>query len=249
MGAAFTFSGGVALVTGGGSGIGLATARAFAAAGVKVVVTGRKEPAQPLGLGPDVHFRVSDVTDTASHAAFVADVEATVGPIDFLINNAGRHLKKPFVETSEADIAAMVATNLSGLFMLTRACVERMKPRRRGSVVMMSSMSALMGLSSVPVYSLVKTGLLGLTRSLASELGPDGIRVNAVCPGFIDTPMFRKAVEGDAARLAKITGRIPLKALGDPSVIADACLFLCSEQGRYITGVTLPVDGGFSIGF
>ncbi len=252
MAGALTFAAGACIVTGGASGIGKAIAGAFAAAGVPVVITGRNEETLRRAcddLGEDVVFRVSDVDDGDAQADLVADVEANVGPVGYLVNNAGRHLKKPFVETRGEDFDAVVATNLRGVFMLTRACAERMRARRRGAVVMISSMSGLMGLSSVPVYSLTKTGLLGLTRSLASELGADGIRVNAVCPGFIDTPMFRTAVQGDAARLAKITGRIPLQELGDPADIAGACLYLCSDQARYLTGVTLPVDGGFSIGF
>ena len=172
-----------------------------------------------------------------------------MGPLSILVNNAGRHLKAPFVDTAAEDLRAVVETNLIGAFALTQACVRTMSVRRHGSVVMVSSMAGLMGLSQVPAYALTKAGLLGLTRSLAVELGPSGIRVNAICPGFIDTEMFRGAMAGDPGRLAKITGRIPLPSLGTPQDIGDAVAFLCSDGARYITGVTLPVDGGFVTGF
>ena len=254
MSGTLTFSNGLALITGGGTGIGHAVASRFVEAGVRVLITGLPGDKPALErtcatFGPLASYRISDVTDTAHHAEFVAEVEANVGPIDCLINNAGRHLKKSMTETSKTDLDLMIETNLSGLFMLTSECAKRMITRKRGSVVMMSSMSAIMGLTNVPVYSLTKTALLGLTRSLASDLGPYGIRVNAVCPGFIDTPMFRRAVQADPMRLERITGRICLRDLGQPSQIGDACVFLCSDQARYITGVALPVDGGFSIGF
>ncbi len=254
MSAELTFSDGVAVVTGGGTGIGHAVAERFVGAGIKTVVTGLPSDRAVLekacaDFGPLCAYRISDVTDVDAHAAFVDDVETAVGPIDFLINNAGRHLKKPSYDTTKAELDAMVETNLTGLFMLTAAVARKMRTRKRGSIIMMSSMTALMGMPIVPVYSLTKTALIGLTRSLAVDYGPDGIRVNAVCPGFIDTPMFRKVMEGDPARFDRIVSRIALGETGQPAEIGNAILFLCSDQARYVTGIHMPVDGGYSIGF
>ncbi len=245
-------SGQAALVTGGGTGLGLAIAEALACAGADVVITGRhasalEDAARAMpGKGT---FRVHDVTDLAAHGPLVDEIEETVGPIGILVNNAGRHLKAPFVDTAAEDLRAVIETNLIGAFGLTQACVRKMAARGRGSVLMISSMAGLMGLPQVPAYALTKAGLLGLTRSLAVELGPSGIRVNAICPGFIDTEMFRKATTGDPERLARIKGRIPLPSLGSPQDIGDAAAFLCSDAARHITGVTLPVDGGFVTAF
>ena len=241
-----------ALVTGGGTGLGRAIAESLARAGARVVITGRTEANLETAAGDlpgQVTFRVHDVTDLPAHERLVADIETSVGPLDILVNNAGRHLKTPFVDTDPEALRAVVETNLIGATELTRMAVRRMLPRGRGSVVMISSMAGLMGLTGVSSYALTKAGLLGLTRSLAVELGPSGIRVNAICPGFIDTAMFRQAMQGDPARFTRITDRIPLPALGTPEDIADAVAFLCSDRGHYLNGVTLPVDGGFVTGF
>ncbi|MBL6945010.1 MAG: SDR family oxidoreductase [Rhodospirillales bacterium] len=254
MSAELTFSDGVAVVTGGGTGIGYAVAKCFVNAGIKTVITGLPRDQENLekacaDFGSLAVMRISDVTDVDAHADFVEDIETTVGPIDFLINNAGRHLKKQSYDTTKAELDAMIETNLSAIFMLTSACVKKMRTRKRGSVIMMSSMTGLIGIPVVPVYSLTKTALIGLTRSLSVDLGPDGIRVNAICPGFIDTPMFRQAMEGDPARYEKIVSRISLGETGQASDVGNAILFLCSEQARYLTGLQLPVDGGYAIGF
>ncbi len=245
-------SGQAALVTGGGTGLGRAIAEALVRTGADVVITGRHASVLEGAvreMSGKATFRVHDVTDFAAHGPLVDEIEETVGPVGILVNNAGRHLKVPFVDTAAADLRAVIETNLTGAFTLTQACVRKMVARRRGSVLMISSMAGLMGLPQVPAYALTKAGLLGLTRSLAVELGPYGIRVNAICPGFIDTEMFRKATAGDPERLARITGRIALPSLGSPQDIGDAAAFLCSDAARHITGVTLPVDGGFVTGF
>ncbi|MBT3359312.1 MAG: SDR family oxidoreductase [Rhodospirillales bacterium] len=254
MSAELTFTDGVAVVTGGGTGIGYAVAECFVNAGIKTVITGLPRDQENLekacaDFGPLAVSRISDVTDVDAHADFVEDIESTVGPIDFLINNAGRHLKKQSYDTTKAELDAVIETNLSAIFMFTGACVKKMRIRKRGSIIMMSSMTGLMGMPIVPVYSLTKTALIGLTRSLAVDYGPDGIRVNAICPGFIDTPMFRQAMEGDPARFEKIVSRISLGETGQPSDVGNAILFLCSEQARYLTGLQLPIDGGYVVGF
>ena len=249
---AIDLSGRVALITGGGTGIGRAAAAAVIEAGGRAVITGRTEATLAeacAALGDGAEFRIHDVTATETAEALVDEIERSVGPVDLLVNNAGRHLKRPLVDTATEDLRAVVETNLIGAFTLTRACARRMRDRGRGCIVMVSSMAGLMGLSDVSVYALTKAGLLGLTRSLATELGPSGIRVNAVCPGFIDTAMFRQAMAADPARFDRITGRIPLPDLGTPADIGRAIAFLGSDQGCYLNGVTLPVDGGFAVGF
>ena len=241
-----------AIITGGGTGLGKAIAAALAIAGWRVVITGRREDVLIGAIGdlPDgVVHRVHDVTDLDAHDALVAELEATIGPIGALINNAGRHLKRPFVETDPASLRAVVDTNLLGTVELTRAVVARMLPRGQGRVVMISSMAGLMGLTNVSAYALTKTALIGLTRALAVELGPAGLCVNAICPGFIDTPMFQAATSTDPARRQRIEQRIPLPNLGTPGDVGSTAAFLCSPAARYLNGVVLPVDGGFSVGF
>jgi gluconate 5-dehydrogenase len=249
---AFRLDGHLALITGGGAGLGLAIARAMLESGAGVVLTGRNE--QTLrkacaGLGERAHYVVHDVTDLPTIPALIDDIESRFGPLDILVNNAGNHLKKPAVETSDAELAGVIATHLSGAFALSRECGRRMMERERGSIVLILSMAALFGIPQVSAYTVAKTGLLGLTRSLATEFSPHGVRVNAIAPGWIDTAMTRAAHEGDPARRAKVLERTPLGRLGEPSDVGYAAVYLCSPAARFVTGIVLPVDGGASIGF
>ena len=252
MSTAFRLDGQRALITGGGAGLGLAIARAMLESGAGVVLTGRTE--QTLrnasgGLGERAHYVVHDVTDLPAIPALIEDIERRLGPLDILVSNAGNHLKKPAVETADAEFADVIATHLSGAFALSRECGRRMMERGRGSIVLVLSMAALFGIPQVSAYTAAKTGLLGLTRGLATEFSPHGVRVNAIAPGWIDTAMTRAAHEGDPARRAKVLQRTPLGRLGDPADVGYAAVYLCSPAARFVTGIVLPVDGGASIGF
>jgi NAD(P)-dependent dehydrogenase (short-subunit alcohol dehydrogenase family) len=249
---AFRLDGQLALVTGGGAGLGLAIARAMTESGAGVVLTGRHGDALQRAcgeLGVRAHYVVHDVTDLPAIPGVVEDIEARYGPLDILVNNAGNHLKKPAVETSDAELAGVIAAHLCGAFALSRECGLRMMAREHGSIVFILSMAALFGIPQVSAYTAAKTGLLGLTRSLATEFSPRGVRVNAIAPGWIDTAMTRAAHQGDPARRAKVLERTPLGRLGDPPDVGYAAVYLCSPAARFVTGIVLPVDGGASIGF
>jgi NAD(P)-dependent dehydrogenase (short-subunit alcohol dehydrogenase family) len=248
----FRLDGQLALVTGGGTGLGLAMCKSLVAAGARVVMTGRRE--EPLKsacaeLGAAAAYLQHDVNDLASIPALIEHVETGWGPLEILINNAGVNKKQSAVDTSDADLANIVQTHLFGSYALSRECARRMIARGHGSILMIVSMTALFGVPGVSAYSAAKTALLGLTRALAVELSPKGVRVNAIAPGWIDSAMSRKAFEGDPVRKERILNRTPMARIGDPEDVGGAVVFLCSPAAKFITGIVLPVDGGVSIGF
>ncbi|WP_234734215.1 SDR family NAD(P)-dependent oxidoreductase [Tellurirhabdus bombi] len=248
----FSLAGKVALITGGGSGIGLDIARCMVDAGATVVITGRRE--EPLReaveqLGKLAHYIVNDITERASLDGLVAQIETTYGPVDILVNNAGVNLKKPALEVSDEEFDRIVHTNLNAVFSLTRACAQRMMARKQGSILMISSMAAYYGIDRVAAYAASKSGVEGMVKVLASEFSGNGVRVNAIAPGFIETAMSKKAMGGDPERRDRAMRRTPMGVFGRPADIGWAAVFLSSDAARYITGVSLPVDGGNSIGF
>ncbi|MDQ3290021.1 MAG: SDR family oxidoreductase [Bacteroidota bacterium] len=248
----FDLSGKLALITGGGTGLGLGIAGAFIQAGARVVITGRREEVLQSAcqqLGPMAGYQVSDVADLTSIPDLVQAVHQQSGPIDILVNNAGINLKKHTLEVTDAEFQAIIQTNLVGLFALTREVAKGMIERRTGSIIMITSMAAMYGLPLVTAYSASKSAVLGMTRVLASDLSPHGVRVNAIAPGFIESPMLLKALDTDPERKQKVLGRTPLGGFGQPSDIGNAAVYLASEAARFITGINLPVDGGNSIGF
>ncbi len=248
----FSLAGKLALITGGGSGIGFAIAGCMVQAGATVILTGRRE--QPLqeavnALGKRAHYQVNDVTERASLGGLVDAIETAYGPIDILVNNAGVNMKKPALEVSDADFDRIVHTNLNSVFSLTRDCAGRMIGRGSGSIIMVSSMAAYYGIDRVVAYAASKSAVEGMVRVLASEFSGQGVRVNAIAPGFIETAMSKTAMGGDPDRFARAMRRTPMGKFGQPDDIGWAAVFLASEAARYITGVSLPVDGGNSIGF
>lgn len=249
----FSLEGRTALVTGGATGLGLAITRCLAGAGAKVVAVGSRdaECAAPdlEPLGSAVAYRCFDVTDTAGAETFIQDVNREFGTVTILVNNAGNHCKKPIEEMTPEDFARVLNVHLVGAFALTRAAVPAMKAAGGGSIMYQASMTSFIGQPFVAGYSTAKAGLLGLVHTLASELGADGVRVNAIAPGWIETPMFHQATDNDPPRLAKILGRIPMKKVGEPDDIGMAAVFLASDAAKYINGICLPVDGGALIGF
>jgi len=248
----FRLDGQLALVTGGGTGLGLGICQALVDAGARVVMTGRrqdvlKDACQQLGNAAG--YLQHDVTDLSTIPGLVQRIEGEFGPLDILVNNAGNHLKRPAVETSDADLASILQTHLLGSFALSRECGRRMTARRRGSIIMIVSMSALFGIPQVSAYSAAKSAMAGLTRALAVEFSPHGVRVNAIAPGWIDTMLSRKAFEGDPARRQRILDRTPMGTLGEILDVGYAAVYLSSPAAKFVTGIVLPVDGGASIGF
>jgi gluconate 5-dehydrogenase len=248
----FRLDGQLALVTGGGTGLGFGICQALTEAGARIVMTGRREEVLKDAckkLGDAASYLLHDVTELSTTPALIQRIEDRFGPLDILVNNAGNHLKKPAVETSDADLASILQTHLFGSFALSRECGRRMIARKRGSIIMIASMSALFGIPQVSAYSAAKSALSGLTRALAVEFSPHGVRVNAIAPGWFDTSLSRKAFEGDPSRRKKILGRTPMGRLGDVIDVGYAAVYLSSSTARFITGVLLPIDGGVSIGF
>ncbi|MBC3787455.1 SDR family NAD(P)-dependent oxidoreductase [Spirosoma utsteinense] len=248
----FSLAGKLALITGGGSGIGFDIARCMVQAGATVVITGRRE--QPLQdavglLGQQAHYQVNDVTERSLLDGLVADIERQYGPIDVLVNNAGINMKKPALEVTDEDFDRIVHTNLNSVFSLTRACAGPMIERGSGSIIMISSMAAYYGIDRVAAYAASKAGVEGMVKVLASEFSGKGVRVNAIAPGFIETAMSKTAMGGDPDRFARAMRRTPMGKFGKPEDIGWAAVFLASEAAAYVTGVSLPVDGGNSIGF
>ncbi|MBI4578667.1 MAG: glucose 1-dehydrogenase [Planctomycetes bacterium] len=248
----FRLDGQVALITGGGSGLGLAMARCLAAAGARVAIVGRRKAVlveAAAGIGPAAAYFVHDVTRLSENAGLIARVEAAVGPVSILINNAGIHLKKPALDTTEQEFQNVLNAHVLAGFSLSRAAARGMVERRGGSILFITSMTAIMGVPLVVAYSAAKTAYLGMVRSLAAELSPRGVRVNAIAPGWIDTPMLREALANDPARSAKVLSRTPMGRFGVPDDIGWAAVYLCSPAANFITGQVLAIDGGASIGF
>jgi gluconate 5-dehydrogenase len=248
----FSLQGETALITGGGTGIGLAMARAMHAAGARVVLVGRREPelaAAARSLGEGASFVAHDITRLDAAPALVERVAREAGPVTCLVNNAGIHLKKPAVETTPEEFQKVLDTHIVGAHALTRAVAPGMMERKHGVILFTGSMASLFGIPLVIAYTAAKSALVGLTKGYATEFSPHGVRVNCIAPGWIETEMSRRALDGDPARKAKILGRTPAAKLGLPEDIGWAAVYLASPAAKFVTGVTLPVDGGASIGF
>ena len=248
----FSLDGQLALVTGGGTGIGLEIARCMVTAGATVIITGRREAVLREAkneLGDAAHYLVNDITDLSSLEALVTEIEALHGPLDILVNNAGINMKKPALEVTDEEFGRILHTNLHSVFALTRVCAQRMVARRKGVILMISSMAAYYGLDRVVAYAASKSALEGMVKVLASEFSKDNVRVNAIAPGFIETAMSRTAMNADPDRRDRAMRRTPMGKFGQPADIGNAAVFLASDAAGYITGVSLPVDGGNSIGF
>lgn len=241
-----------AIVTGGGSGLGYAIASTFVQHGIQTIIAGRdkdKLDTAQQQLGELCIAIPCDVSNLASIPGFVQQIIQQYGQIDILVNNAGINMKKDFTEVTDEDFQQVILTNLTSVFSLSREVVKHMLTRQAGSIINISSMAAQYGLPKVIAYSASKTAIDGMTRAMAVELSPKGIRVNAIAPGFIYSEMTAKALDSDPDRKAKVFGRTPMGIMGQPTDIGEAAYFLASDAAKYITGVVLPVDGGNSIGF
>ena len=240
------------MVTGATSGLGLATARKFCDAGATCLVVGRNaEKTEQVcrDLGERAVPVLLDLQELDRIPRVVADCVRAHGRIDVLVNNAGINMKKPALEVTDAEFERILLTNLHSVFALSREVGLQMQKQGSGSVVNISSMAAQYGLPYVVAYASSKTAIEGMTRALAVEWAPMGIRVNCVAPGFIKTPMTAKALDSDPPRKERVFARTPMGRMGEPEDIAEAVAWLSSDAAGFVTGVVLPVDGGNSIGF
>ena len=244
----FSLEGETALITGGGTGLGLGIAECFVKAGAEVVITGRREGplAQAVAqLGERARFIVHDITELNRAEELVA----AAGDVSVLVNNAGIHLKKPAVDTSPEEFQTVMQTHVNAAQALSGAVLPGMLEREHGSIIFMASMTSFMGMPAVIAYSAAKSAVVGMTRTLTAEVAERGVRVNAIAPGWIESPMLDKALSGDEKRRNKILGRTPMGRFGQPEDIGWAAVYLCSPAAKFISGVVLPVDGGAVTGF
>jgi NAD(P)-dependent dehydrogenase (short-subunit alcohol dehydrogenase family) len=242
----------IAIVTGGASGIGLAIADKFIQNNINTIIIGRDElklAAAKKKFGDLCFPIVFDLNNLSSIPKLTEQIIAQYKKIDILVNNAGINLKKDFTKVTDEDFQKIMHTNVNAMFSLSREVVKYMMENRSGSIINISSMAAQYGLPKVIAYSASKAAIEGMTRAMAVELSPKGIRVNCIAPGFIATDMSAKALNNDKERKEKVLSRTPMGALGMPADIGDAALFLATESSKYITGIVLPVDGGNSVGF
>jgi 3-oxoacyl-[acyl-carrier protein] reductase len=240
----------VALVTGGARGIGRAIAFRLAADGAKVAIVDLADSGADTArevekaCGRATTFVKADISKEAEARAAVAAAEAALGPVDILVNNAGITRDGLMLVMEESDWDAVLAVNLKGAFLMSKAVLRGMIKRRRGSIVSISSVVGRRGNAGQVNYSAAKAGLIGLTKSLAREVASRNVRVNAVAPGYIETEMTAKLDE--SARNALIN-QIPLGRIGTPEGVADAVAFLAGDSASFITGAVLAVDGGLGI--
>jgi NAD(P)-dependent dehydrogenase (short-subunit alcohol dehydrogenase family) len=242
----------VAIITGGGSGIGLAIAKKFVQNNIATIIIGRNKAklnAAKTKLGELCVPVAFDLNQLSSIPALVDRLIEQHKKIDILVNNAGINLKKEFTEVTDDEFQKIILTNVVAVFAISREVVKNMIKEGGGSIINISSMASQYGLPKVIAYTASKSAIEGMTRAMAVELSPKGIRVNCIAPGFIKTDMSAKALDNDKERKEKVLSRTPMGALGMPADIGDAAVFLASSASAYITGVVLPVDGGNSIGF
>ena len=245
----------VAIITGGASGIGRASADLFARAGARVVIADRDaEQGEPVAAslraaGHEALFVQTDVARAADAERVVATTMDTFGPPDVLFSNAGVLKIGPLWEMTEADFDALVAVNFKGAFFIARAALPVMMGRGRGSIIFTASNLAFQGLPRFAAYCGTKGALVAMARALALEVGPHGIRVNCICPGPILTPMQNiplAAYADPEAVLREAAQNIPVRRLGQPEDVAKLALYLASDESTFVTGAAFVIDGGDS---
>ena len=246
-----SLAGKTALITGGATGIGYAIAAEMCDAGADVVIVGRREEklveASP-SLGDHCRWYQFDVTRTEGYESLLDQIEEQ-GTIDILVNNAGINIKKDFFDFKAEEFDRIVETQAKAPFMLSQAVAERMKSRRSGNIIFISSLASVLGMHEIQAYTVCKSGIKGLARSLARDLGPYGIRVNSLNPGFVYTDMLERTNLKTPERLREIEERTPLKGFTQAKDLGMAAVFLASDAARFITGIDLVVDGGISSSF
>lgn len=251
------FAGKVVAITGGGSGIGKETARRFLAEGAKVALNGRDagkldQAARDIdSSGQSVALLAGDIADPATGARLVETAVSRLGGLDVLVNNAGVFNPKPFLELTEADYDWYLDTILKGKFFTAQAAAKAMKDKG-GAIVQTGSMWAIQAIGATPsaAYSAANAGVHAMVRNLAIELAPHRIRINAVAPAVVETPVYNTFLSDEQVRevLPTFNAFHPLGRNGQPQDVAEAILFLASDQASWITGTVLPVDGGVTAG-
>jgi NAD(P)-dependent dehydrogenase (short-subunit alcohol dehydrogenase family) len=248
MSATGRLAGKVALITGAARGMGEAHARAMAREGAKVAIAdiareaGERLAAELRSSGAQASYHDHDVTDPGAWRDVADAVQRAHGPINVLVSNAGVQMRSFGIEADDDEWTKVTAVNQQGVFLGMRAVIPSMAKNGGGSIVNIASVAALVGLPGSLPYQASKSAVLGLTRGAAAAYGRQGIRVNAICPGLIVTAMTESAAT-DAVETMK--AQIPLRREGEPEEISAAVVFLASDESSYITGVALPVDGGF----
>ena len=241
----------IAIVTGGNSGLGYATAKKLCDNGIITFIIGRtkaKTEEACAAIGSNAIPIIFDLNNLSGIPAMIAEI-AKEGRIDILVNNAGINAKKEFTAVTDEEFEAIIHTNIKSVFAVSREVVKVMENHGGGSIINISSMASQYGLPKVIAYSASKGAIEAMTRAMAVELAPMGIRVNCVAPGFIKTKMSAKALDSDPERKNKVLSRTPMGILGDPSDIGDAVYYFATSESKFVTGTILPVDGGNSIGF
>ncbi len=242
----------IALVTGAAAGIGRESALAFARAGAKVVVSditvdaGEETVAMIEAAGGEAVFVKADVSNQADVNALVSKAVETYGRLDFAHNNAGiEGIPAPCGECTEENWDKTIAINLTGVFYCCKAEIAQMLKQGGGAIVNTASVAGLVGFAGIPAYTASKHGVNGLTKQIALDYAKENIRVNSVCPGVIHTAMIDRFTGGDPDALAAMTASEPVGRLGKPSEVADAVVYLCSDEASFVTGINMPVDGAF----
>jgi NAD(P)-dependent dehydrogenase (short-subunit alcohol dehydrogenase family) len=240
-----------AVITGAAQGIGRRTAEKFAEAGYRLALIDLRVPQATLeslhALGAEVLSHAGDITGDHLVEEFAAEVHGRFGAADVLVNNAGISFIAPAEDISAADYRRVIDVNLVAPFLLAKAFGRQMLEAKRGSIINVASVAGLVGIADRAAYNASKHGLIGLTRSLAAEWGGRGVRVNAVCPGWVKTEMDVADQVGGSYTDADITGRVPMGRFAAPDDIANAILFLADHtKSGFINGHTLAVDGGWT---
>jgi len=242
----------VAFITGAAGGIGFATARAFAEAGAAVAITDIDGNAAKVASDSlnDIGYQAlglrCDVSNEEEVEAVIDEVVSVFGRLDLAYNNAGLHA--PSVETADAlaaDFDRVIAVNLRGVWACMKHEIRQMRKRGSGAIVNCSSQSGLAGIAGLGAYTASKHGVIGLTRSAALEYARTGIRINAICPGTVNTPMVAKAMQDHPASMQAVIDEIPLGRMGTPEEIASAVLWLCGSDAGFMIGQTIAPDGGY----
>jgi NAD(P)-dependent dehydrogenase (short-subunit alcohol dehydrogenase family) len=245
-----TFKDKVAIVTGGSSGIGRATALAFAKKGAKVAVVDWKENDEMVDLikelGSEAIFIKCDVSKTAEVQAMVAKTIAAFGRLDYAFNNAGiEGTQANTYDCTEENWDKTISVNLKGIWLCMKYEIPEMLKQGKGVIVNCASVAGLIGFAGLPAYVASKHGVVGLTKTTALEYAKQGLRVNAVCPGVIQTPMIDRLTGKTKESIEQFTGLEPMGRFGIPDEIANAVLWMCSDEASFVTGHAMTVDGGF----
>jgi len=243
----------VAIITGAASGIGKATAILFAEHGAKIVVAdidmdgGQKTASDIQHDGKDAIFVKTDVTVRSDTENMVENTINSFGKLDILFNNAGIAMRLPVAELSEEDWHRCLDVNLTGVFLCAKAAIPAMQKNGCGSIINMSSIYGIVGADVRAAYVASKGAVTNLTRGMALDYASDNIRVNCICPGFVETPLVAGVVK-TPEEYQKLADKHPLRRLGQPEEIAYGALYLASDESAFVTGIALPIDGGYTAG-